>query len=62
MDKRQRELRKLARRHGLVLEQSRRHFKLRDSETGALVATAGVSPSCRMSDRNLLSDLRAARR
>ncbi len=63
MTKRERELRKVARAHGLVLSQARRtgHYKLRTPD-GRLVTVASLSPSDGRALRNMTAHVRAASR
>ncbi len=60
MNKRERELRKVAREHGLVLTHARRgHFHMRTPD-GRLVTVASLSPSDGRAFRNLTSHARKA--
>jgi hypothetical protein len=59
MDKREREVRRLAKKYGLTVVRLGSHFGL-DDESGARVATASVSTGDRGSLKNLEGDIKRA--
>lgn len=60
MDRRERDLRKLARDHGRVVERRGKHFALVDPEGRRPAVIASVSPSDHRTRKNLLTQLRHA--
>ena len=58
MDARERDLRKLGKKNGLVVVRRRKHFILVDKDTGQVVATASVSGSDHRGMKNLAAHIR----